>query len=1562
MREGLRSGNLSGRLEEDKVSPPSGSLIARKKRDKMSAVGSSGKQVPVSKKEKKPRLTPSDSGCDEDSLVSPRSVSTNQACKGSIVRKKNRVDSYKHKKENEIDRKRSRSERAICREDTKTDSSKFEEAVMGRKRSRFDVFECDEDVECNREKMKNEPLDEDGVDIGGSRNLCSNSMAPSRRRREVETGCSRSLVVDKRENFNLDSTPSLLVERMRATDHSDKKRSEIKKDGTFQPFTRLREKFKFPCDEPIRLEGKSDVSKVMLNDKKVGRPRITNGNLEAEKNRKGSRSADTVKRKTAIRPSFSSEKKVHEKPGSVVITQKNKLDSQKFSSTKNVKDHVKKEVKGKGDKSLPFESLVSTRHKEGGVKHGNGNERQLLRDQIREMLLSASWTIDYRPRRNKDYHDAVYTSPRGRGYWSITKAYDVFQKQNDNEDNNSKTNRTSSPFTPISMEALSKLTRQRHKKIERKVKKQKPNYGKEASTKKSVKNKHSIECMESTIHEGKPSSLVKKGGKSLKGRINKSGFVNINTKDRAKNQNSTHLSPRVDYVDERESWLHEQGDLTCTLQKGMPKPVRVPKPSFASDARFRQGRKNRKQSGCALLIRNSNKAVNSDNDDFIPYTGKRTLLSWLIDSGTVPLNGKVQYMNQRRTRVLLEGWITRDGIHCGCCSKILTVSKFEIHAGSKLCQPLQNIYVETGISLLQCQLDSWNRQEESERSGFHFVEIDCDDPNDDTCGICGDGGDLICCDDCPSTFHQSCLDIQMLPPGDWHCPNCSCKFCATASATTAQGDAITVCALLTCSLCEKKYHQLCIQEMDAIPVASNSLCTTFCGLQCRELFEQLQKLLWVKHELESGFSWTLIKRSDVDSDKSLQGLSQRVECNSKLSVALTVMNECFLPIVDRRSGVNLIHNVLYSFGSNFNRLNYSGFYTAVLEKGDEIISAASIRLHGTRLAEMPFIGTRHIYRHQGMCRRLLNAIESALCSLNVEKLIIPAIPELMNAWTLVFGFETLEESHKQERMSMNMLVFPGTDLLQKLLLKRGISEGNITASTVVKPIGLKSNHHNMTDVENESYMCSSAGPDLNASDEGVVHHKINEEAAAESGLQDAVDSVCDTSDVMSNPLDAAHGPKLQCGHGDNIEMENKSILDNHVECNIQSSAEGSVDDSNEANAEVSCVEPNLLSLGEISVRYTTKKKNEYQNSVSGSEFQAADESTVHFNSDLNHHNILEEESESIGGSHFVSDSTLCDGDGKGMEACEAKTESAAVESDLCTDDQGSVHHCTDIITQSQDAAFVHGFPCSVENIVCHDSDSTIKFCHDLEEKIQPHGNVFDCKFQGSGENLVLHDSQLLQMVPESLSKESVEFASDVVNESLYAPYKCRYPASSECKGSEFLFTSDSAHHRIDDVADDTSEGFCGDSNLRSYCQGTVLGTHELEAVVSSVDPCHHSLCGASVHHSHYATSELNVQASIGLGNSQLLHKLPELTSGIVHNVYPGANTCIVTYPVVVNHQASCESNVHDMHGLKDKVVANLHPLDAQQVIVGSKQVIQNHASAEHFVAGEDLDALPHISM
>ncbi|XP_078430895.1 increased DNA methylation 1-like [Wolffia australiana] len=433
-------------------------------------------------------------------------------------------------------------------------------------------------------------------------------------------------------------------------------------------------------------------------------------------------------------------------------------------------------------------------------------------------------------------------------------------------------------------------------------------------------------------------------------------------------------------------------------------------------------KKDKKQRSCPLLTRSSS------------HEAKRSVLSWLIDSGVVPIKGKVNYMKDGM--VMLQGVLTKDGIICKCCGKSLSVSKFESHAGSKLKRTYKNIFLEgSEISLLQCLLHAWKRQQKSKRRAVQMVSVTEDDPNDDTCAICGDGGDLICCDSCPATFHLCCLGIHTPPPGDWHCMNCICTFCGQVDSNIDQGHRQACSSLFSCEQCRGKYHKACFPE------ASSDL--SFCGKSCRMIFRKLENLVGIRNELREGFSWTMIRRFYDDSlESSDDDLALRVESNSKAAVALSIMEECFLPISDRRSGINLIPSVLYNCGSNFSRLDYRGFYIFILEREDEILSAASIRIHGKRLAEMPFIGTRQIYRRQGMCRRLLTAIEKALISLGVEKLVIPAIPGLLQTWTSVFGFEPFDEFDCIEARSMNLLVFPGTGLLKKHLLRAQEGSGS----------------------------------------------------------------------------------------------------------------------------------------------------------------------------------------------------------------------------------------------------------------------------------------------------------------------------------------------------------------------------------------------------------------------------------------------------------------------------------------------------------------------------------------
>ncbi|XP_034144033.1 transcription intermediary factor 1-alpha [Esox lucius] len=49
-----------------------------------------------------------------------------------------------------------------------------------------------------------------------------------------------------------------------------------------------------------------------------------------------------------------------------------------------------------------------------------------------------------------------------------------------------------------------------------------------------------------------------------------------------------------------------------------------------------------------------------------------------------------------------------------------------------------------------------------------------EDPNEDWCAVCQNGGELLCCDKCPKVFHLSCHvpTLLRLPSGEWFCSFC----------------------------------------------------------------------------------------------------------------------------------------------------------------------------------------------------------------------------------------------------------------------------------------------------------------------------------------------------------------------------------------------------------------------------------------------------------------------------------------------------------------------------------------------------------------------------------------------------------------------------------------------------------------------------------------------------------------------------------------------------------------------------------------------------------------------
>ena len=49
-----------------------------------------------------------------------------------------------------------------------------------------------------------------------------------------------------------------------------------------------------------------------------------------------------------------------------------------------------------------------------------------------------------------------------------------------------------------------------------------------------------------------------------------------------------------------------------------------------------------------------------------------------------------------------------------------------------------------------------------------------DDHHIEFCRVCKDGGELLCCDTCPSSYHIHCLNppLPEIPNGEWICPRC----------------------------------------------------------------------------------------------------------------------------------------------------------------------------------------------------------------------------------------------------------------------------------------------------------------------------------------------------------------------------------------------------------------------------------------------------------------------------------------------------------------------------------------------------------------------------------------------------------------------------------------------------------------------------------------------------------------------------------------------------------------------------------------------------------------------
>ncbi|KVI03678.1 Agenet-like domain-containing protein [Cynara cardunculus var. scolymus] len=416
----------------------------------------------------------------------------------------------------------------------------------------------------------------------------------------------------------------------------------------------------------------------------------------------------------------------------------------------------------------------------------------------------------------------------------------------------------------------------------------------------------------------------------------------------------------------------------------------------------------------------------------------RTVLSWLIDNNVVLPRAKVQYYCRKDGRTLREGRVTRDGIKCSCCKHTFSLSKFQSHAGSTYGRPSANIFLEDGRSLLDCQCQLQQNLDKSSRlirmkplrikGNRHEIEND----NDYICSICQYGGELVLCDECPSAFHTTCLGLKEVPDGEWFCPSCCCRIC-NQNRFNGNYEQNMDMNILNCEQCERRYHIGCLKRREGFLKMETYLeANWFCSLRCEEIFVGLHRLLGKSIPVgRDNLTWTLLKYKKSESTNyDASDMEELAENYSKLNVAISVMHECFEPVKEPRTG----RDITEDRRSELQRLNFKGFYTVLLEKDDELISTAVVRVISIFFNFIYSYDDVNVLLsdYKGLWRE---SSGTPTCWYKISvSLVLPAVSSVLHTWTRSFGFSLMTESEKLKFLGCTFLDFQGTRMCHKLLV------------------------------------------------------------------------------------------------------------------------------------------------------------------------------------------------------------------------------------------------------------------------------------------------------------------------------------------------------------------------------------------------------------------------------------------------------------------------------------------------------------------------------------------------
>jgi len=116
-----------------------------------------------------------------------------------------------------------------------------------------------------------------------------------------------------------------------------------------------------------------------------------------------------------------------------------------------------------------------------------------------------------------------------------------------------------------------------------------------------------------------------------------------------------------------------------------------------------------------------------------------------------------------------------------------------------------------------------NKKKGKKKKNFASEEAE----HQEYCEVCQQGGEIILCDTCPRAYHLVCLDPELdeAPEGKWSCPHCETNGPEKAQEVDEEDEHMEFCRvckeggdLLCCESCPSAYHLLCVEPpLDDVP-------------------------------------------------------------------------------------------------------------------------------------------------------------------------------------------------------------------------------------------------------------------------------------------------------------------------------------------------------------------------------------------------------------------------------------------------------------------------------------------------------------------------------------------------------------------------------------------------------------------------------------------------------------------------------------------------------------------------------------------------------------------------